>query len=159
MDRLVVHPAHRHLIFTQLMLARMDEESRSRGRPITKQVNIMDLSGLSYWPDPNGMRAFRIFLQISASFYPESLDTLYFINVPAAFLRLWSIIRAWMPPATVAKVCVPQSARPARPTRTRARALRVCDTQSASPLRVRRAHTGTSARLGRRVYEGASQGN
>jgi hypothetical protein len=92
-----------HVWFQELQAARMEEASLRLGRPVTKQVVIMDLSGLSFWPDPNGMAAFKEFTRISARFYPETLAMQFFVNAPAVFTNFWRVIKRWLDPDTVTK--------------------------------------------------------
>jgi len=87
-----------------MQAARMEEASLRLGRPVTKQVVIMDMQGLSWFPDPRSIAIFREFLTISASYYPETLAVQFFINAPAIFMRMWIMIKGWLDPVTAAKM-------------------------------------------------------
>uniref|UniRef100_A0A7S0FGZ2 CRAL-TRIO domain-containing protein n=1 Tax=Pyrodinium bahamense TaxID=73915 RepID=A0A7S0FGZ2_9DINO len=88
----------------ELQAARMAEASARLCRPVTKQVVIMDLQGLSFKPDPRAVAVFRDFLTISARYYPETLAKHFFVNVPLVFMGLWRMIRGWLDPVTAAKM-------------------------------------------------------
>lgn len=73
------------------------------GRPITKQLLVMDLKNLSYSLDTQAMATFRSCLKIDEANYPERLDHCVMINVPWFFTAIWSIIRPWIDPVTTEK--------------------------------------------------------
>ena len=65
-------------------MARMEEMSTILGRRVDKQVVVFDMAGLSYWPNPVGLRAFKKVLHIDSTFYPETLGTHFIINAPVS---------------------------------------------------------------------------
>lgn len=90
----------------EMQAARMEESAARRGAPVTQQLVLMDVKGLSYWPDPTAISAFRTFLFVLQRYYPETLGALFFINCPLIFTALWKVIRGWLDPVTVQKVHV-----------------------------------------------------
>ena len=44
---------------------------------------------------------------IGQNYYPERMGKFYIINAPWMFTTVWSIIKAWLDPVTVAKICIP----------------------------------------------------
>lgn len=87
----------------ELQQARMQETSALLGRPISKQVVIQDLQGLSFRPDPRNVSLFIEYITIGTRYYPESLAIHFLINTPAVFMGLWRVIRSRLDPATAAK--------------------------------------------------------
>mmetsp|Transcript_137498 Transcript_137498/g.293871 ORF Transcript_137498/g.293871 Transcript_137498/m.293871 type:complete len:486 (+) Transcript_137498:39-1496(+) len=88
----------------ELQAARMEEMSERLGRRVSKQVVIMDLAGLSLWPDPRAMAVFKEFISITQRYYPETLAIQFFVNVPSFFMAIWRIIHNWLDPATAQKM-------------------------------------------------------
>jgi len=88
----------------ELQTARMEESSARLGRRVTQQVVIMDLKGLSFWPDARAMSIFKEFLMISQRYYPETLALHFFINTPSCFMAIWRVIRDCLDPVTTEKM-------------------------------------------------------
>eukprot|EP00438_Fugacium_kawagutii_P031218 Skav220813 [mRNA] locus=scaffold150:525464:526495:+ [translate_table: standard] len=88
----------------EIQMARMQESSERLGKPVTQQVVIMDVKGLSYWPDPKAISCFRDYLLIVQRYYPETLGALFFLNAPTVFLGIWRLIKNWIDPVTASKM-------------------------------------------------------
>lgn len=88
----------------ELQAARMEEESARSGRVITKQVVIMDVKGLNFWPDHRAISCFKQFLVISSLYYPETLAIHFFINSPPIFLAFWRFMKRFVDPVTAEKM-------------------------------------------------------
>ena len=73
------------------------------GQPVTTQVCIMDLSGLSLAPSKAGLQNFKDLVNIDSNFFPETLRHIFMINSPWLFTPLWAMIRPWIDPVTVEK--------------------------------------------------------
>jgi len=97
-------PVDRHIWQQELMMARMEEMSTILGRRVDKQVVVFDMAGLSYWPNPVGLRAFKKVLHIDSTFYPETLGTHFIINAPVIFTAIWAFVKPWLDPVTADKV-------------------------------------------------------
>ncbi|CAE7534492.1 unnamed protein product [Symbiodinium microadriaticum] len=82
----------------------MHESSQRLGRQVTQQVVIMDMKGLSFWPDPRAMSVFKEFLSVSQRYYPETLGVQFFLNTPPIFLAIWRLIKDWIDPVTASKM-------------------------------------------------------
>mmetsp|Transcript_37480 Transcript_37480/g.87100 ORF Transcript_37480/g.87100 Transcript_37480/m.87100 type:complete len:204 (+) Transcript_37480:132-743(+) len=96
-----------YVTFLEAQAARMAEASERLGRPVTQQVVIMDLKGLSalsMWPDRRAVDILRELIRISSTYYPETLACYFFINAPAMFTELWRAVRGYIDPATVDKM-------------------------------------------------------
>lgn len=96
----------RYVRCQELQAARMAEASAQFGRPVTKQVVIMDLAHMKYRPDPRSLSIFVELISISSRFYPETLGLYFFVNAPMAFLGIWRIFQRLLDPATVSKMHV-----------------------------------------------------
>lgn len=95
-----------HVRTMELMVLRAQVSSQRRGLPVDKFVVVYDLNGLSYSPDVQGFNAFHSFMTIDQNFYPERLHRLVMINAPWFFSYIWAIIKPWIDPNTVKKVCI-----------------------------------------------------
>ncbi|GAA5925011.1 phosphatidylinositol/phosphatidylcholine transfer protein SEC14 [Sporobolomyces koalae] len=78
--------------------------SELSGHLIETSCTIMDLKGV-------GLRSFyqvKNYVQeasaISQNNYPESMGKFYVINAPFGFSTVWSLVKGWLDPATVAKI-------------------------------------------------------
>jgi len=68
-----------------------------------KQVVVMDLEGLSYAPDSQGISIFRSCMKIDQNFYPERLGVCFIINAPWLFTGVWAMVRHFLDPKTQQK--------------------------------------------------------
>lgn len=39
-------------------------------------------------------------------YYPETLNKLYLVNAPSAFVMVWKIVKAWLDPGVSSGICV-----------------------------------------------------
>lgn len=92
--------------FQEVQRMRMREASERLGQTVTKQVVIMDLDGLSMWPDKNALACFKEFIRVTSTYYPETLAQHFFINAPFIFTGIWAIIKGWLDPVTAQKMHV-----------------------------------------------------
>ena len=97
-------PVDRHIWQQELMMARMEEASATLGRRVDQQIVVLDMAGLSFWPNAAGLRIFKRIIKIDASFYPETLRVQYIVNAPFIFSAIWAVVRPWLDPVTAAKV-------------------------------------------------------
>ncbi|RXW19321.1 hypothetical protein EST38_g6549 [Candolleomyces aberdarensis] len=78
--------------------------SRVSGRPIETFCTILDLGGVTL------SNFYRVKDYVSAASgvgqdrYPETMGKFYIINAPWAFTAVWSVIKGWLDPVTVAKI-------------------------------------------------------
>jgi len=94
----------RWVLTQEIQAARMEEASERLGRPVTQQVVIMDVQGLSMWPDPLAVEVFLEFLTLGSRYYPETLGMQIFLNVNPIFKGLWRVLRRALDPVTREKV-------------------------------------------------------
>lgn len=88
----------------EIQAARMQESSERLGKRVTQQVVIMDMKGLSFWPDPRAIAVFKDFLMVSQKYYPETLAIQFFLNTPPIFMAIWRLIKDWIDPVTANKM-------------------------------------------------------
>ncbi|KAG5352308.1 hypothetical protein C0989_002910 [Termitomyces sp. Mn162] len=78
--------------------------SKAFGHPVETSCTILDLANVSvtkfYHVKDYVSRASRI----SSDRYPETMGKFYIINAPWAFSAVWSIVKPWLDPVTVAKI-------------------------------------------------------
>jgi hypothetical protein len=72
----------RHIRQQELTIRRTIYQSEKLGRPIEKQICIMNLKNLSYSLDTRALATFHHTLAIDQAYYPERLQTLFMINAP-----------------------------------------------------------------------------
>lgn len=94
---------NRHIRQQEVMIRRLQRASERHGRPIEKQIIVMDMKNVSMTMDFMALRVFKRTVVIDEACYPERLETLYMINAPFTFSVLWAIIKPWIDPVTVAK--------------------------------------------------------
>ena len=93
----------RHVRQQELAMARCEEATALLGAPVTKQLVVMDMAGLSLWPHAEGFELLRKCVEIDGAHYPETLGTHYIINAPLIFTGMWKVIKKWLDPKTAAK--------------------------------------------------------
>jgi len=81
-------------------------ESQKRGNKVSTFIYVMDLKGLSMWPDPVAIRIFRKTLSMDQNFYPETLGRCVMLNAPQLFGSLWNMIKSWLDPVTASKFVI-----------------------------------------------------
>lgn len=93
----------RHIRQQEVMIRRLKNASARHGRPIEKQVIVMDMKNVAMSLDFMALRVFKRTVVIDEACYPERLETLFMINAPFTFSVLWAMIKPWIDPVTVAK--------------------------------------------------------
>jgi hypothetical protein len=65
------------------------------GQRVGKQTIVMDMTGLSLWPNVNGFTMFKKCLSIDKDYYPETLANHFIINAPFVFKGIWRVIKGY----------------------------------------------------------------
>ncbi|PWI72047.1 Sec14 cytosolic factor [Purpureocillium lilacinum] len=78
--------------------------SRKAGKLLETCCTIMDLKGVTLTKVPSVYSYVRQASVISQNYYPERLGKLYLINAPWGFSTVWSVVKGWLDPVTVAKI-------------------------------------------------------
>ncbi|TDL15807.1 hypothetical protein BD410DRAFT_796010 [Rickenella mellea] len=96
------------LEYERFLKERLPACSLAAGHPIETSCTILDLKGV-------GLKAFwsvKDYVQdasrVGQNYYPETMGKFYIINAPWMFATVWSVIKAWLDPVTVAKISIPQ---------------------------------------------------
>eukprot|EP00038_Savillea_parva_P006650 m.165000 g.165000 ORF g.165000 m.165000 type:complete len:340 (-) comp12500_c0_seq1:82-1101(-) len=90
----------RHVRQQQLFVRRAQEKSAELGTRVEKQIIILDLKGLSLWPNRRALGVFKETVRIDQAYYPERLKAVYIINAPLIFRPIWAAVRPWLDPVT-----------------------------------------------------------
>jgi hypothetical protein len=79
------------------------QQSLALGRPITKILSIVDLTGLSM-DAMNNLAVVEAMFKIDERYYPETLGKTIVLNAPGIFSGIWAVIQKFLDPNVVAKV-------------------------------------------------------
>lgn len=78
--------------------------SRKQGSLLETCCTVMDLKGVTLTKVPSVYSYVRQASVVSQNYYPERLGKLYLINAPWGFSTVWSVVKGWLDPVTVAKI-------------------------------------------------------
>eukprot|EP00298_Acanthocystis_sp_HF-20_P014264 c20701_g1_i1.p1 GENE.c20701_g1_i1~~c20701_g1_i1.p1 ORF type:complete len:295 (+),score=108.74 c20701_g1_i1:126-887(+) len=93
----------RHIRLQEIMGGRFKYSCEKFGKHVEKQIVVFDLEGISYGVQPAALQVFKKCIEIDQSFYPETLQAVFFINIPVIFKALWAVVKPWIDPVTVTK--------------------------------------------------------
>ncbi|KAJ2710949.1 hypothetical protein H4R19_003494, partial [Coemansia spiralis] len=84
------------------------ECSQLAGREISQQVVVFDMAGisigmLSHIPALNMLREM---LSKDQLYYPECMHRTYIVNAPSMFVTAWKLIKSWLDPRVISKICI-----------------------------------------------------
>lgn len=95
------------LEYERFLNERLPACSKAVGHPVETCTTILDLKNV-------GIKAFwdvKGYVQeasaIGQNYYPETMGKFYIINSPWMFSTIWSVIKGWLDPVTVAKINIP----------------------------------------------------
>ncbi|KAF2096760.1 putative phosphatidylinositol transporter [Rhizodiscina lignyota] len=80
--------------------------SRKAGQLLETSCTIMDLKGVGISSAPSVYGYLQQASAISQNYYPERLGKLYIINAPWGFAGVFSVVKRFLDPVTVAKIHV-----------------------------------------------------
>jgi len=80
--------------------------SRKAGQLLETSCTIMDLKGVGISSAPSVYGYLKQASAISQNYYPERLGKLYIINAPWGFASVFSVVKGFLDPVTVAKIHV-----------------------------------------------------
>ncbi|EJD35458.1 hypothetical protein AURDEDRAFT_117386 [Auricularia subglabra TFB-10046 SS5] len=78
--------------------------SKAVGHPVETSCTILDLKGVGigqFWRVKDYVAQAS---NIGQNYYPECMGKFYIINAPMLFSTVWSAIKGWLDPVTVAKI-------------------------------------------------------
>ena len=90
--------------YERLADSRLPACSRKSGHLLETCCTVMDLKGVTLSRVPQVYSYVRQASAISQNYYPERLGKLYLINAPWGFSTVWSVVKGWLDPVTVAKI-------------------------------------------------------
>ncbi|EFX00873.1 sec14 cytosolic factor [Grosmannia clavigera kw1407] len=90
--------------YERLADPRLPACSRKAGHLLETCCTIMDMKGVGISKAPQVYGYIRQASGLSQNYYPERLGRFYLINAPWGFSGVWSMIKGWLDPVTVAKI-------------------------------------------------------
>ncbi len=78
--------------------------SRKAGHLLETCCTIMDMKGVGITRAPQVYSYIKQASALSQNYYPERLGRFYLINAPWGFSGVWSVVKGWLDPVTVAKI-------------------------------------------------------
>ncbi|KAI7865791.1 CRAL-TRIO domain-containing protein [Spinellus fusiger] len=83
----------------------MDECSKSAGKTINRETVIFDCTGMGWHQfHMPALQYLRSISDTDQKYYPETLNRLFLVNAPSAFVMVWKIVKAWLDPGTIDKI-------------------------------------------------------
>lgn len=97
-----------HLVteYEKLADPRLPACSRKAGKLLETCCTVMDLKGVGVTSIPSVYSYVQQASKISQNYYPERLGKLYLINAPWGFSSVFSVVKGFLDPVTVAKIHV-----------------------------------------------------
>ena len=90
--------------YERLADPRLPACSRKAGHLLETCCTIMDMKGVGISRATSVYGYIKLASGMSQNYYPERLGTFYLVNAPWGFSGVWSIIKGWLDPVTVAKI-------------------------------------------------------
>jgi len=90
--------------YERLADPRLPACSRKAGQLLETCCTIMDMKGVGIAKAPQVYGYVKQASALSQNYYPERLGRFYLINAPWGFSGVWSMIKGWLDPVTVAKI-------------------------------------------------------
>lgn len=78
--------------------------TKAFGHPVETSCTILDLANVSVTKFYHVKDYVSRASTISSDRYPETMGKFYIINAPWAFSAVWSVVKPWLDPVTVAKI-------------------------------------------------------
>ncbi|KAK5172886.1 cytosolic factor, phosphatidylinositol/phosphatidylcholine transfer protein [Saxophila tyrrhenica] len=92
--------------YEKMVDPRLPACSRKAGQLLETCCTIMDLKGVGLWKAKDVYGYVQRASAISQNYYPERLGKLYVINAPWGFSGVFSVVKKFLDPVTVAKIHV-----------------------------------------------------
>lgn len=90
--------------YERFLHERLPACSKAVGHPVETSCTILDLNDVSLSQFARVKDYVMAAAAIGQDRYPESMGKFYMINAPWSFSVVWSIVKPWLDPATVAKI-------------------------------------------------------
>ena len=92
--------------YEKLVDPRLPACSRRSGQLLETCCTILDLKGVGVTSVPSVYGYLKQTSAISQNYYPERLGKMYLINAPWGFASVFSVVKGFLDPVTVAKINV-----------------------------------------------------
>ncbi|ORZ25586.1 CRAL-TRIO domain-containing protein [Absidia repens] len=83
----------------------MKDCSKMAGKTINRETVIFDCTGMG-WSQFHmpAINLIRTISDVDQKYYPETLNRLFLVNAPGAFVYVWKIVKGWLDPGTIDKI-------------------------------------------------------
>ncbi|KAI9496667.1 CRAL-TRIO domain-containing protein [Zychaea mexicana] len=83
----------------------MKDCSKKAGKIINRETVIFDCTGMGWHQfHMPALYYIRAISDTDQKYYPETLNKLYLVNAPSAFVMVWKIVKGWLDPGTIDKI-------------------------------------------------------
>ncbi|CEL59341.1 Sec14 cytosolic factor OS=Schizosaccharomyces pombe (strain 972 / ATCC 24843) GN=sec14 PE=4 SV=1 [Rhizoctonia solani AG-1 IB] len=97
------------LEYERFLHERLPACSAAAGKPVETSCTILDLKGVGISSFYQVKDYVSKASTIGQNYYPETMGKFYIINTPFMFSTVWSLVKPWLDPVTVAKISIPSS--------------------------------------------------
>ncbi|KZT33274.1 hypothetical protein SISSUDRAFT_1011154 [Sistotremastrum suecicum HHB10207 ss-3] len=94
------------LEYEKFLTERLPACSRAVGHPVETSCTILDLKGVGIKQFFDVKGSVQKASEIGQDRYPECMGKFYIINAPWGFSTVWSLVKGWLDPVTVAKISI-----------------------------------------------------
>lgn len=92
------------LEYERFISERLPAASAAIGHPVETSCTILDLNNVGLMAFYRVKDIVNQMSKIGQDYYPECMGKFYIINAPYLFSTVWSVIKGWLDPVTVAKI-------------------------------------------------------
>ncbi|CAO3685259.1 unnamed protein product [Umbelopsis vinacea] len=79
--------------------------SKKAGKVINRETVIFDCTGMGWHQfHMPALQYLRAVSDTDQKFYPETINKLFIVNAPSAFVIVWKMVKGWLDPGTIAKI-------------------------------------------------------
>ncbi|ORX48323.1 CRAL/TRIO domain-containing protein [Hesseltinella vesiculosa] len=83
----------------------MQDCSAAAGRVINRETVIFDCTGMGWHQfHMPAIQLIRTIADVDQKYYPETLNKLFLVNAPGAFVYVWKLVKGWLDPGTISKI-------------------------------------------------------
>ncbi|ORZ02235.1 CRAL-TRIO domain-containing protein [Syncephalastrum racemosum] len=83
----------------------MKDCSRKANKTINRETVIFDCTGMGWHQfHMPALQYIRAISDTDQKYYPETLNRLFLVNAPSAFVMVWKIVKGWLDPGTIDKI-------------------------------------------------------
>ncbi|KAI9277730.1 CRAL-TRIO domain-containing protein [Umbelopsis sp. AD052] len=79
--------------------------SKKAGKFINRETVIFDCTGMGWHQfHTPALQYLRAISENDQKYYPETMNKLFIVNAPSAFVIVWKMVKGWLDPGTIAKI-------------------------------------------------------